>query len=846
MKAKFRFLSVLLVVAMCFSLMAASASAGAAVIIVEGSNDSSNQSNIIVGNTEGALTPAASPSPSVQPQGGSNGIIVAGLMSGNGGAEPASDNLKEDTVAVIGQVEYSTIKAAVDAAAANNSTVKLVKDISAKKSTLSISDSMTLDLNGNTLSFVPEKNEAAAIDVEKGTVVIKNGTITVSTAQVGQNTVGFATGISSAGALSLRNVELVYTAPSGGNMLAKSGSGSISIEDGSYSADPSVFLASGYTASLGSDNMYQVTKSSGSDEPVVVPTTVAKIGDTEYETLAAAITAAKDGDTVILQAAATEDVSVDKNITIDFNTFTLTGTVDSSGTVTLTNGTVTGTVTSSGALTLSKITVADISLTGGSINVATADVKTGNISTTGTVTVNISAGQFGALSAGTGSTVTGNVTGGTFTAQVPAAFVATGYRATTASPFTVETIPAEGTITDGSGAAISNFHYYKGAGESGNNAERVFKVSPGLSTLSVNSTTLTAGTDYTLSADGLTVTIAKEAAFLKNLPAGSNTLTFTLDNGAVKEISVYVWPSVSFNKEYYVKGSGSGVIVTISDRPEYIAVAGSNSGTAEASARLTSNDYTANSDGTYTIKSEYLDKLTTGTQYIGFGTNVGVLAFPYRIAAAPSITAVDTNKDAKWLNVSSNTLGFNVSPDVKGVSVDGASVDSRNYSVNSSNVLTLSSAYLATLAYGEHTLSVSTTDGPVSIKFTTAPSVVAKNGSNHTKGGSNDLAFVASDAMNAVYVGQTALTSSQYTLSSDGKTITLKAAFLNTLKQDTTYTLTVNGTSGSAATTFRILSASSAAANPKTGDDSNLLAWAAVLLLSGGAVVALLPKLKKQ
>ena len=192
-------------------------------------------------------------------------------------------------------------------------------------------------------------------------------------------------------------------------------------------------------------------------------------------------------------------------------------------------------------------------------------------------------------------------------------------------------------------------------------------------------------------------------------------------------------------------------------------------------------------------------------------------------------------------------LKFDVSPDVKGVAVDnGGTIDAKNYSVNADNILTLNAAFLKTLKYGEHTLTVTTSDGNASVKFTTAPSVVAKNGSNHTKGGSKDLVFTSSDAVTEVYVGKTKLDSEKYSLSSDGKTITLKAAFLNTLKADTTYTLTVNGSAGAASTTFKILSPGSAASNPKTGDESNVALWAAVLVLSGAAAAALMPRRKKQ
>ena len=69
-------------------------------------------------------------------------------------------------------------------------------------------------------------------------------------------------------------------------------------------------------------------------EPVATAA-VAKIGETEYETLAAAIEAAKGGDTVTLLADATEDVVINKNITLDLGGKTLTNTGAGKATVTI-------------------------------------------------------------------------------------------------------------------------------------------------------------------------------------------------------------------------------------------------------------------------------------------------------------------------------------------------------------------------------------------------------------------------------------------------------------------------------------------------------------------------------
>lgn len=78
--------------------------------------------------------------------------------------------------------------------------------------------------------------------------------------------------------------------------------------------------------------------------PVFTPVAtaaVAKIGETEYETLAAAIAAANNGDTVTLLADATEDVVINKNITLDLGGKTLTNTNAGKATISVTGGKVT-------------------------------------------------------------------------------------------------------------------------------------------------------------------------------------------------------------------------------------------------------------------------------------------------------------------------------------------------------------------------------------------------------------------------------------------------------------------------------------------------------------------------
>ncbi|MBP3538924.1 MAG: LPXTG cell wall anchor domain-containing protein, partial [Oscillospiraceae bacterium] len=76
-----------------------------------------------------------------------------------------------------------------------------------------------------------------------------------------------------------------------------------------------------------------------------------------------------------------------------------------------------------------------------------------------------------------------------------------------------------------------------------------------------------------------------------------------------------------------------------------------------------------------------------------------------------------------------------------------------------------------------------------------------------------------------------------------GKTLTLKANFLNLLNYGT-YTMkldTNNG--GTETTTFRIVTANYA---PATGDESNLAIWVAVMIISGVGAIALIPRRKKE
>ena len=118
----------------------------------------------------------------------------------------------------------------------------------------------------------------------------------------------------------------------------------------------------------------------------------------------------------------------------------------------------------------------------------------------------------------------------------------------------------------------------------------------------------------------------------------------------------------------------------------------------------------------------------------------------------------------------------------------------------------------------------------------------------HVVNSSKSLRFIASDEIDpdSVQVGSRKLyDSSDYFVSNDRKNITLSADFLNN-RQTGTYTISARTTDGrTIKTNFYILSTAQASSSPRTGDESQIGLWAAFLLLSGAAVVVLVPKLRK-
>lgn len=200
-------------------------------------------------------------------------------------------------------------------------------------------------------------------------------------------------------------------------------------------------------------------------------------------------------------------------------------------------------------------------------------------------------------------------------------------------------------------------------------------------------------------------------------------------------------------------------------------------------------------------------------------------------------------------------LTFTVEPTLYSAYIDDVCItgsgNTAKYSyVYSSNNLVINSSYLATLAAGEHVLRVDTvySDGSNAgtqyAYITVSGTASAAYGDNaHVRGTTSDLYFNSNGQIKSVTISGTTIDPANYTLSNNGKTITLKANFLNLLNYGS-YTMKLENSNGGTETaTFRVVTANYA---PATGDESNLAIWVAVMLLSGAGVLALIPRKKKE
>lgn len=865
MKASKKFLSMLLVLTMVFSFAAVSASAEG-FMIFSGSNSADSAPS-----AEPVQSPAVGDAEQDATIIGSNdNDAVEGTTeekTPEETAEPEEPEVTDPVAVIVGSkktYKYVTLQEAI-AAAAEGATVQLVKDITISEP-LTISKNLTLSLAEATITFKGNADYDAALVVDSGAVVtIEEGELSfkVSAYKDGKE-FGFVNGIfAEDGEVYLVNMT-VGGAVNGGSKLVNAKDGSISVMYCELDFDPSAYVPEGF----------KVVELAGQ---------FAVVDDDTPSTNE--IKPNQEGDIVLTADGKTAEAgveTVDKDTTLNLNGKKLTGdiTVASGVTLRIINA---GALDSNGmAAAVAAATIdGKIVLDGGNL------IIENNVTVTGEITMKADSGLVvkdkdvtvdGGLKLASGVTadkIDGLVTAGKFgndktnseavlNALMPkdkdgnaTHEIGNDGRVSEKTP-SVSTDP---TVTDASGNSFNNttnyLQYFKGKTELASEQSivrldsTVFHLSAKPDKVMIDKADVPASA-YTWTDAGKTLTFNTEKTnadvgtgksevivpAFNNVSAGAHNIVFVFADKTV-EVPVYVWASIVTTDIKHVVGDKNDKTVEMSDKPVSVKV---------DDKEVKEDGNWSFKDGVFTIKASYLDSLTAGDKKISFAFDNSGSEFVSYLSII-NVTPVDANKDNKWLN-SSTALSYNVSHAVDGVKVDGTAVDPANYSVSDKNVLSLKASYLKTLKYGEHSLTITTGGVDVTIKFTTAPSLVPKDATNHTKGGSKDLVFIASDPMNAVYVGKTQLKSDYYTISSDGKTITLKAAFLNTLKADNTYNITAAKLNSdgkaeySAATSFKILSAASAGATPSTGD-TGLGLWVALLVISGAAIAVILPKRRK-
>ena len=412
---------------------------------------------------------------------------------------------------------------------------------------------------------------------------------------------------------------------------------------------------------------------------------------------------------------------------------------------------------------------------------------------------------------------------------------------------------APGSVTNTDGSALSTIYYYKGG--AGMGGDRSFTVKPEPDKVVLNGSTLLTKylpADSTDPAQGGTLVIGEgdNKSILESIPAGACELEFQFKGAGPVKCDFYLFLKATLDTNRHVKNSGSPIVASITDHPDLVLVSDSST-MAGASTLSESTDYSY-ADGKLTLSSAYLDTLAKDgnvTKYVAFviaykGVN---MAAPLAITILPPPSIDPT--ELSWKRGTEKS--FTVKPDIVSASIDGSSVSEANYTAAGTK-LTVKPGAIASLNWGEHTLTVNTTSGPVSAKIKVEPSLgyASNTGNQHTKGGSKIITFVASDPISRVYVNGTEISSEHYTI--DGKNITLKASYLNTLKADTTYTITVsvtnNGNTADVSSSFKILSGGAGGSSgtaPQTGDGAAFL-WMAILLLSCSGCLFTLPKLRRR
>ena len=913
MKKVTKFLSILLLVAMCMSLFGGSAYA----VELEGGNTSSSAPTVVNdgvqlngddtyldgGSSSGSTDLEISEEPTIGP------ILKA----------PVKPPVISGGEAEINGTQYETLEKAL-AAAKSGDTIKFVNNITSN-SPLTISTAVTIDLNDltwnvnggltvNAAVTVTDKGSANDGQLYMNSVVNVNSTLTFKNIDLYADK-GFS--VSAYGKVEMKDVH----SKGDYNFFKDMNSSQILIYSGTFEFNPASFIVPGTI--IEENNGAFIVKIDEAN------TYEASIDGKFYETLQAAFDAAYNGATVyVIRQTGNTDLSDaalngSKNIILNLNNEEITAgniTVNTGSTLTIMNGWIDQSIENHGTLTVSgNAKVATLRVKGGaayingkvdtlntddgSTYMSDSNASIGEINVYSKPNLYISGGTVGKISANT----TGApklVTGGTWKDGNVSGYVADGYEAvqervgewivkakgaapvvptpTPGIPTTPPSptgAPVSATITLDNGTRA---YQYNQLGN--NNPALRFTANPAGNVTYVTAytasgaQTLIEGTHYSYNRQNGQILLY--STYVESIKAQTVTLYFYF-SGETNPASatVYVVPYYSLNTSSYTRSSGSAVYFTLSTGSAYGYRYGTSADFYKATA-LPAGSYSETQSGSYTtlrFTNSFLDSLANGSYYFFYvldNNNTRVCmnsgSSALRISGSGSPVVPPTIDDYmvdyisgidSWYS-GDEKLGFRIQPGIAskgGIAVDGYKVPGEDYVDRGTGLIYLGINYLNDLATGWHTLTVYYDEmfqNPNrSIQFYVGPSLKAVDTDKHVINSSKDLKFVCSDTIDPknVRVGSGngwLEEGNQFTISGNGRYITLKAKFLNARTAGETYTLNVKTTSGEwTSCNFRILTTAQAASSPRTGDNSNIGLWLVFMAVSGGAVAVALPKLKK-
>ena len=531
-------------------------------------------------------------------------------------------------------------------------------------------------------------------------------------------------------------------------------------------------------------------------EAAVFARNVGKLVDVKDGDMLKGLKAVTDGGTIALGANATWNIkdsdwpAAVNTLTIDLGIHALLGdvvipagkTVNIFGRLNsisgVGNGRVENNLTINGSAVLYEIVTVNGKVTdNGSLTIYGKSVKIpGEMVINGSV--EISGGTYGKIS-GSG---TGGITGGTFANAVPSNLMPAGYTSPKQGDVYVVAPNVEARVKTINGAVSfsrngGNYvEFYKGDAQAANNYSFQFAVAPvdglkSIAYLEPEQITTTPITGYTYDPATGRVVISKDSVkgILNSFAAGRGYLQFNFDVGGspvLVEVPINVYPGVSFDPTYYVIDSFQPVVFTLTtcpsasksyDEPAYITV-DLKDGEDPSAKLLSASNYTV-SGNKITLNTSYLNYLSAGAHNfdfwydMDFGKTVRLrctvtVSVDYKVIEINNVNLYkDKNQaDVNWYQYSGKTLSFTANGDPNkftGVRVDGRLIPAGNYSVikntaEGTTTVGLYPGYLATLAYGKHSIDIVFTDGFASAEF----SVLNASASPKT-GDTNNLALWA-------------------------------------------------------------------------------------------------------